>query len=75
MYSNPGTNVVVVRNPILAEILEEGVKSNSLSLDEVGAKTIIQSQDANYRHRRTGLSYRLYLMEKQGKWHPPKRVK
>ena len=72
---NRGTNVVVVRNPILAEILEEGVKSNSLSLDEVGAETIIQSQDANYRHRRTGLSYRLYLMEKQGKWHPPKRVK
>lgn len=70
-----GTNVVVVRNKILAEILEEGIKSNSLSLDEVSAETIIQSQDANYRHRRTGLGYRLYLMEKQGKWHPPKRVK
>jgi coenzyme F420-reducing hydrogenase beta subunit len=70
-----GTNVVVVRNQILAEILREGVQEQSMHLDSITLRDVIQSQDANYRHRRTGLAYRLYLAEKKGEWHPPKRVK
>lgn len=70
-----GTNVVVVRNKILAEILQEGVTEENLHLDPITVQDVIQSQDANYRHRRSGLAYRLYLADKQGVWHPPKRVK
>jgi coenzyme F420-reducing hydrogenase beta subunit len=70
-----GTNVVVVRNQILAEILQEGVEEQSLHLDSITPQDVIQSQDANYRHRRIGLAYRLYLAEKKGDWHPPKRVR
>ena len=70
-----GTNVVVVRNEILAEILFEGVQEQSLHLDSITPQDVIQSQDANYRHRRAGLAYRLYLAEKKGEWHPHKRVR
>jgi hypothetical protein len=70
-----GTNVVVVRNQILAEILQEGVEEQSLHLDSITPQDVIQSQDANYRHRRIGLAYRLYLAEKKGDWHPHKRVR
>jgi coenzyme F420-reducing hydrogenase beta subunit len=72
---NQGTNVVVVRNPVLAQILQEGIKTGKVKLDKIKVKDLVRSQDANYRHRRTGLAYRLYLAEKNGEWHPPKRVK
>ncbi|MDB9318087.1 MULTISPECIES: Coenzyme F420 hydrogenase/dehydrogenase, beta subunit C-terminal domain [Cyanophyceae] len=70
-----GTNIVVVRNIVLAEILEEGVKSKSLYLEKISPQDVIESQNANYRHRRTGLAYRLYVAQKKGEWYPIKRVK
>jgi coenzyme F420 hydrogenase subunit beta len=70
-----GTNVVIVRNKVLAEILQEGINSQNLHLDLITPQDVIQSQDANYRHRRIGLAYRLHLAKEQGEWYPTKRVK
>ena len=70
-----GTNIVVVRHPLLKSLLEKARDSGDLTLDNLSPQEIIRSQDANYRHRRKGLAYRLYLAQKRGEWFPSKRVK
>ncbi|AFY53083.1 coenzyme F420-reducing hydrogenase, beta subunit [Rivularia sp. PCC 7116] len=70
-----GTNVVIVRNPLIQEIIEKGMTSNRLHLDRISADDAAKSQDAGLRHRREGLAYRLHLKDKAGLWRPEKRVK
>ncbi len=70
-----GTNVVVVRNPIIQQLIETGMKSGRLKFDLISADDVAQSQDAGLRHRREGLAYRLYLKDQAGVWRPQKRVK
>lgn len=70
-----GTNVVVVRNPIIQQLIEAGMQSGRLELDRISADDVAQSQDAGLRHRREGLAYRLHLKDKAGVWRPQKRVK
>src|SRR5690606_2882560 len=36
---------------------------------------VFESQAGGFRHRRDGLSYRLYLKDKDNEWRPNKRVK
>ena len=67
-----GTNVVVVRNPAIEQLIQGGIKSGRLKLDEIDANDVAQSQDAGLRHRREGLAYRLHLKDKAGLWRPPK---
>ena len=69
-----GTNVVVVRNPIVGQLIEEGIESGRLTLDVINADDVAQSQDAGLRHRREGLAYRLHLKDEAGLWRPQKRV-
>ena len=70
-----GTNVVVVRNPIIQQLIETGMRSGRLKFDVITADNVAQSQDAGLRHRREGLAYRLYLKDQTGLWRPQKRVK
>lgn len=69
-----GTNVLVIRNAQLLELVNQGIKQGKVKLDKIDAKTVVKSQDSGFRHRREGLAYRLYLKERKGQWHPPKRV-
>jgi len=69
-----GTNVVVVRNPAIQKLIEQGMRSRRLKLDLISADDVAQSQDAGLRHRREGLAYRLQLKDKAGLWRPQKRV-
>ena len=69
-----GTNVVVVRNPIIQQLIDRASKSGRLKLDLITADDVAQSQDAGLRHRREGLAYRLDLKDKAGLWRPKKRV-
>lgn len=69
-----GTNIISVRNPTLLKILEEEGKGK-IHIEEISANKIYQSQAGGFRHRREGLSYRLYLKDIEGKWRPEKRVK
>lgn len=69
-----GTNVVVVRHPLIQNLIECAIASGRLHLDRIGADDVAKSQDAGLRHRREGLAYRLYLKDQAGLWRPIKRV-
>lgn len=74
-FVSQGTSLVVVRNPQLAQIIEEAQQAGELSLVQISADQAAKTQAAGFRHRRQGLGYRLFLKERKGEWHPPKRVK
>lgn len=67
-----GTNVIIVRNPIIMNIIEEN--NNELHLDEISIDRVFASQAGGFRHRREGLSYRLYMKDEKNEWRPRKRV-
>ena len=69
-----GTNIVIVRNAQLLELVNQGIKQGKLNLDRIDAETVAKSQESGFRHRRDGLAYRLHLTERKGQWYPPKRV-
>lgn len=69
-----GTNVIVVRNPQIQKLIEQGIEQEQLHLDSIDADGVAQSQNSGFKHRRQGLAYRLYLANQQNQWHPPKRV-
>lgn len=54
-----GTNVVIVRSPLIASLIETAIAQNRLALNPVDAEFIVRTQDAGLRHRREGLAYRL----------------
>ncbi len=70
-----GTNIVVIRNPVLQKLWNEAIKSGALVMKSLSPEKLIESQAGGFRHRREGLAYRLYLDRKKGNWTPPKRVK
>lgn len=55
-----GTNVVVVRNPRLAEIIAQASSEGRLALDPVTADVVRASQPGLIRHYRAELPYRLW---------------
>jgi coenzyme F420-reducing hydrogenase beta subunit len=69
-----GNNVVVVRNPIIDDLIKEGINSGRLNLDIVDKETIFRSQAAHYRHTHDELAYRLNKMDKINEWRPKKRI-
>lgn len=69
-----GTNVIVVRNKILQEVIEAARSSGKINLKTVEPDVAAQTQEASFRHRRDGLSYRLWLKQQAGAWAPVKRV-
>lgn len=69
-----GNNVVIVRSADLQEIVGNGRADGSLTFDEKTADDVYASQAGNYRHRREGLSVRVANAEREGVWHPRKRV-
>lgn len=68
-----GTNILIVRNPIIKKILDE--HKDDIHIEKISSKKIYQSQSAGIRHRRHGLGYRLYLKDYNSEWRPNKRVK
>jgi len=56
-----GTNVVVVRSPEMAELVERGIREGRLRLDAVDADFVALTQAAGLRQRREGLAYRQTL--------------
>lgn len=73
-HDSNGTNIVVVRNPEIQEVIEQGMADGKLQLDRLTADKMYESQAGGFRHRRNGLAYRLYLKDQKGEWRPKKRV-
>lgn len=68
-----GTNIIIVRNPFLLKIIENNKKE--LKINELSVRKVYLSQAGGFRHRREGLSYRLFLLDKNNEWRPHKRIK
>ncbi len=69
-----GTNVVIVRNPVIKKIVDLGIKERTLKLDVLDPEEIIKSQEGGFRHRRDLLGYRIALLKDHGIWFPQKRL-
>lgn len=54
-----GTNVIVVRSPVLETLVADAIQEGRLKLDPVDADFIERTQAAGFRQRREGLAYRL----------------
>jgi len=54
-----GTNVVIVRSPVLHALVSDAVAAQRLALAPVDAAFLVQTQAAGFRQRREGLAYRL----------------
>ena len=55
-----GTNVVIVRSPIVAQIVKSAIDDGRLQLENVDAQFIAATQAAGFRQRREGLGFRLF---------------
>lgn len=69
-----GNNILIVRNPIVKSIIDEGIKNGIIKVNNVDSDTIFKSQEAHFRQTQDELKYRLYKKEKNEIWHPRKRV-
>ncbi|OWZ83235.1 Coenzyme F420 hydrogenase/dehydrogenase, beta subunit C-terminal domain [Natranaerobius trueperi] len=56
-----GTNLLIVRNPEIENVLEEGEKEREIKLDKVKTKDVIRSQNGVIDFKRNQLPYRLKL--------------
>lgn len=70
-----GTSLMVIRNNDIAGLFKRHIQNGNIIMDRISAGDVKVSQEGGFRHRREGLSYRLAILEKTGKWHPRKRVK
>ncbi|MBC6999401.1 Coenzyme F420 hydrogenase/dehydrogenase, beta subunit C-terminal domain [Cytophaga sp. FL35] len=69
-----GTNVVVIRNKMISNLIQKARIDKRLHFDEITAEKVVQSQSSGFNHRREGLAYRLHLKDKNDEWRPNKRV-
>jgi len=67
-----GTNVVVVRSPVIENLVARAIKEDRLQLEAVNGEFVAQTQAAGFRQRREGLAYRLTWARKGVQ--PRKRV-
>jgi hypothetical protein len=72
--SSGGTNILVVRHPEIATLLDEGAQDGQVHLERLAADRIAQSQRGGLQHRREGLAYRLAMAQRDGRWVPARRV-
>jgi coenzyme F420-reducing hydrogenase beta subunit len=54
-----GTNVVIVRSPLVASLVQAAIDDGRLNLEPLDATRVVETQAAGLRHRREGLAYRL----------------
>lgn len=74
LNDSQGTNILVIRNPIIQKIIDEAVSRNALVLDVISPEEVVKSQSSGFAHRREGLAYRLLRADKNSKWRPNKRT-
>lgn len=74
MADGMGNNVVIIRNPEIDMIVNEGIKCGKLKMEPVTKDVILKSQAAHYRHTREELAYRLYKKDINKEWRPQKRI-
>lgn len=68
-----GTNLIIIRNEVIRNIFEKGFENKSFYTEDISSAEVVKSQDASYRHRRNGVTYRAKKYQKKSKWYPIKR--
>ncbi|MCM1567456.1 MAG: Coenzyme F420 hydrogenase/dehydrogenase, beta subunit C-terminal domain [Dehalobacter sp.] len=59
-HDSKGTSLVLVRSPLIANLINTGVGSHSISLNSIPIEKIIQSQRSVIENKRRFLAHRLY---------------
>ncbi|KKG07949.1 Coenzyme F420 hydrogenase/dehydrogenase, beta subunit C-terminal domain [Methanosarcina mazei] len=70
-----GTNLIITRSSFIDKLLSNEIKNEKINIQEIPIRKVIQSQIGVIDIKRTQLSYRLHLAEKNGLSVPEKRVK
>lgn len=68
-----GTNVVIVRDARIAEIVNAAIAEGRLSLEATVPEKVHRSQRGLVRHTRDEIGYRLARADAAGRWRPSKR--
>lgn len=74
VHDSGGNNVLIVRNPDIQRIIEEGVFNGQVNLDQISEQTVLDSQKGLINHTRNELPYRISKYDENGLWRPRKRV-
>lgn len=69
-----GTNIVLVRNQKISELIKNALSENRLIFDEIDEEKMVQSQASHFRHTQDELGYRLWMKDKKNVWRPNKRI-
>jgi coenzyme F420 hydrogenase subunit beta len=69
-----GNNIVITRNKIIDNIINEGIELNKIKLNSISAEKVKLSQKGHIRHTQNELPYRLFKIDSKKKWRPKKRV-
>lgn len=68
-----GTNVIVTRTELAEKLIEEGILSNTLKVQELVFESFLASQQGSYNHRHSGMSVRINQAKNKNDLVPPKR--
>lgn len=68
-----GTNVIVSRSIIAKNIIQEGIVSRKIVLEELPIANFLTSQQGSFNHRLIGLPYRIKHAIRNQRLVPPKR--
>ncbi|WP_416448236.1 Coenzyme F420 hydrogenase/dehydrogenase, beta subunit C-terminal domain [Leeuwenhoekiella sp. A2] len=74
LNESKGTNVLIIRNKTIENLINKAYKEKRLYLDSLPADKVVDSQKSGFSHRREGLAYRLALQDEKQIWRPKKRV-
>lgn len=67
-----GTNIITIRSRDILNMFER--HQEEIYLEDITEESVYEAQAGGFRHRREGLSYRLYKKTLQKAWIPAKRV-
>jgi coenzyme F420 hydrogenase subunit beta len=68
-----GTNVIITRSILADKIIQEGIISKKIFIEELSIAGLLSSQQGSFNHRQTGLSYRIKHAIGNKRIIPPKR--
>lgn len=68
-----GTNIIVTRSFLADNLIQDGIKSGKLHLEQLPLERFIASQQGSFNHRHSGLSVRLKMAKSRNITIPPKR--
>jgi coenzyme F420 hydrogenase subunit beta len=70
-----GTNLLIVRSKLIQGVISDGIKNNSIVVDEIPIDKVIKSQPGVIDVKRKQLAYRLHMAQRKGLKIPSKRIK